>query len=401
MSSQRSTVRTQSIKPPLTEDAEGPLIDFAAGRLSSLCHAAGLVADADRIVATFRRLVSPWAASPRGESSGWSSEVSDDNTPIEFSAAIEHDRADVRVLFEPQGAVPTIASFRAASLAFHERLGSEFGAHLDRLRQVQDLFLPAGMRGPFAAWCSAVFSANEPDSFKLYLNPQARGAADAPALVAAGLRTLGAGGAWPALEASVLARGPELDELKYFALDLSSEPRARIKVYVRHHDATAEQLEHACSGARSYAAGEALEFVKAMSGDTEVLRVRAPFTCSSFVADDLDRPLATTLYVPVCAYAHDDAAAHRRFHDYLVQSGTDPALYDAIVRGFANRPLQAGVGMQSWFAFRRQGQSARFTVYLATEANHVHAPGEIPAPTAAVRLARTAPQGSGRSRRSS
>lgn len=402
MSIQRSPVRTHSTKLLRAEGSELPLMDYAAGRLAALCRAAGLAADADRIVATFRRLVSPWGARHRSESSGWSSEVSDDNTPIEFSAAIENERADVRVLFEPQGALPTIASYRMASLAFNERLASEFGADLGRLRQVQDLFLPSGMKGPFAAWCSAVFVASSPPSFKLYLNPQARGAGGARALVEAGLHRLGAGGAWPELESSVLARGHELDELKYFALDLSDGPQARIKVYVRHHDATAAQLERACAGARSYAAGEALDFVTAMSGGVELLRVRAPFTCSSFVADDLKRPIATTLYVPICAYVHDDAVAHQRFYDYLVQNGADPSLYDAIIRGFANRPLEAGVGMQSWIAFRRQGQSARFTVYLATEASHVHAPGDIPAPTAALRLSRTAPEGSGlTSRRSS
>jgi hypothetical protein len=40
--------------------------------------------------------------------------------------------------------------------------------------------------------------------------------------------------------------------------------------------------------------------------------------------------------------------------------------------------------MQAWLATRRYGRESRFTVYLATEANRIHAPGVVPAPTAPI-----------------
>jgi DMATS type aromatic prenyltransferase len=237
------------------------------------------------------------------------------------------------------------------------------------------------MQGPLAVWSSAVFSSTGDTSFKAYFNTQARGPDQSEALVEEGLRRFGLQRAWQRLRATALRRGSSLDELKYFALDLSSGPEARIKIYVRHHEAALNDLELAASAAAGYHPGEALEFAHAMRGNAERLHARAGFTCHSFTSQDDDCPTATTVYVPVCAYARDDAAVTRRIHDYLVAQALDPAAYDAIMGGFANRALDAGVGMQSWAAFRRHGAQSRLTVYLATEANRVHAPGSIPAPT--------------------
>src|SRR5690606_18722409 len=137
----------------------------------------------------------------------------------------------------------------------------------------------------------------------------------------------------------------------------------------------------AASAAESYVPGEAVEFVRAMRGGDERLNARAPFTCSSFVGERAERPVATTLYVPVCAYARHDAEAKERVRRYMEEKGVDSRQYCALVDGFADRPLDAGVGMQSWIALRRYRGVARLTVYLGTEANHVYEPGEIPAPT--------------------
>jgi len=343
--------------------------------------AVGFGGSTDGVIQTFRELLSPWGETPLGQPSKWVSEISDDNTPVEFSVAVADGRAEVRVLFEPQGDQPTLSAYRAAALELHERLEREFGADLRRFRLVSDLFLPEDMQGPFALWSSAVFSPGRAPLFKAYFNAQARGPGQAQALVKDALMRLGLRRSWPAISRSVLRRGPYLDELKYFALDLTSEEHARVKVYVRHHAATPVDLEAASSAAEGYLPGEALDFARVMRGGDVQLKARAPFTCSSFVGERDDRPASTTLYVPVCAYARDDEAVRRRVHDYLTETGFDPSLYNSIVHGFANRPLDKGVGMQSWIALRRYQGHARFTVYLGTEANRVHPPGVVPAPT--------------------
>jgi hypothetical protein len=183
------------------------------------------------------------------------------------------------------------------------------------------------------------------------------------------------------LKKTVLRRGPVLDELKYFALDLSNDAEARVKIYVRHHASTAQDLEVASSAAESYVRDETLDFVRAMAGNEARLNQRAPFTCSSFVGEERAHPLATTIYVPVCAYSNDDAAVLDRVRTYMDERQMPSSTYESIVWGFANRPLTEGVGMQPWIALRRFDTVTRMTIYLATEANRVHPPGTIPAPT--------------------
>lgn len=358
------------------------LADFATSRFKDLCLGAGYGRDTPAIVATLRSLLTACGeASVSSNTSDWVSEISDDNTPVEFSVAMAEGQAEVRVLFEPEGEAPTLPAYRAAGLEFNRRLEQEFGADLVRFREVQDLFLPEQMSGPFTVWSSAVFRQGRPPAFKAYFNPNAQGADNAPDLVQEALHRLGLGRAWPSLAQHILARGAKLDELKYFALDLSSEAQARVKVYVRHHAATPEELEFASVPAQSHVPGEALDFVRAMRGGHGRLNARAAFTCSSFSGDADDRPVATTVYVPVCAYARDDARVRERVRQYLVEQGGDPTLYDSVLAAYANRPLDAGVGMQSWVAMRRLDEQVRLTVYLATEANRVFEPGEVPAPT--------------------
>jgi DMATS type aromatic prenyltransferase len=333
------------------------------------------------VVGTFRSLVSPWGDTPVNHRSTWVSEISDDNTPIELSVAIADGQPEVRILFEAQAEEPTLRAHRAAGIALNLRLERDFGADLRRFRAVQDLFLPEDLQGPFAVWSSAVFSPGKAPSFKAYFNPQAQGAARAPALVEEALSRLGFRRAWGALSRAALRRGPHLDEVKYFALDLASTDSARVKVYVHHHAATPDDLELACAMADSYVPGEAREFARAMRRGDDRLTRRAPFTCDSFTEAGDARPAATTLYVPICAYARDDDEARLRVRDYLVAEGGDPALYEAILRGFAHRPLDAGVGMQSWVAHRRYQGRSRLTVYLGTETRRICEPGTVPAAT--------------------
>jgi pyrroloquinoline quinone (PQQ) biosynthesis protein C len=346
-----------------------------------LCEGARYGSETAEVVETFRRIIAPWADVPLSHRSGWRSDISDDGTPIEFSVTIEDGRPEVRVLFEVQGEEPTLKSQRAAGLAFLERVEREYGAELSRLRMIEDLFLAPDMSGTFALWSSIVFAPGEAPQFKVYLNPQARGLARSQALVEEALLRLGFPQAWPMLAHTALRRGPRLDEIKYFALDLGATKQARFKVYVNHHLATADELEIAASAAVSYTPGEATRFMRAMSGGVEQLVPRSAFTCSNFVSGGQDRPAATTIYVPVCAYARDDAAVRSRVAAYLREHSGDASTYEHILDAFANRPLETGTGMHSWVAIRRYQGELRFTIYLGIESRRVFGPGAIPAPT--------------------
>jgi hypothetical protein len=359
-------------------------VDELAERLVRLCRAVDLGSAAGVAERVFRELIAPrthLAEFIAGQRVGWLSEISDDNTPIEFSVTLAEAGAEVRVLFEPQGDVNTLASHRQAALDMHEELERDYGAHLARLRRIEDLFLPEHMQGPFALWSAVVFSAHRPPAFKAYCNPQAQGVGRSAALVQEALQRLGIRHAWPRLTRALLRRGPHYDELKYLALDLSDDARARVKVYVRHHDATPADMEIAAGASANYAPGETLSFARALSDDVERFQARATFSCAAYEEGDDETPAATTEYLPVCAYANNDAEVERRISAHLIELGLDPAPYRRMLAAFSSRPLELGVGLQSWAALRRYQGALRLTVYLATELHRVFPPGSVPAAT--------------------
>jgi DMATS type aromatic prenyltransferase len=365
--------------------AASPAVDALAERLARLCQSTGLDAEASKSAdKIFRELVVPWSrveAFCRRMPSGWVSEISDDNTPIEFSVTLSPAGNEVRVLFEPQGEEQTLAAHRASALSMHEELERGYGADLGRFRLVRDLFTPPDMQGAFALWSAVVFSNFKPPSFKAYFNPQAQGVGSAVALVDEGLRRLGLQHAWSYLATTLARRGPHRDELKYFALDLTASEQARVKVYVRHHEATPEDLEIAAASAPTSTRGEAEEFARAMAGGARRFRKRATFTCAAFVGGQDHRPSASTHYVPVCAYALDDAEVEQRVSSYLQAHDMDDGPYRRVLAAFANRRLDQGVGMQSWVALRRYQGVPRLTVYLGSEARCVFPVGSVPGGT--------------------
>jgi DMATS type aromatic prenyltransferase len=359
-----------------------PLSDYIAQKVGRLCDAAQMHTERGEIIATLRSLFQPWGHKPLAHLSSWASEISDDNTPVEFSVAIAGDKVELRVLFEPQGDAPTLSAQRTAGLALHDRLVQEFGVDDGMFRRVQDLFLGGTIEGAFSVWSSVVFARGKRPLFKTYLNPQAHGRALAPALVEEALGRLGIHGAWASLSKAAARRGPYLDEIKYFALDLLPD-QARVKVYVHHHGASSAELEAACEASTNYVPGRASGFARAMlGGEDATMSPRAPFTCHAFRREHSPRPV-TTVYVPACAYARHDEAVRERVSTYLESRTLDTTAYNTLVKGFADRPLESGVGMQSWVALRDDAAEARVTLYLATEARLVHAPGSVPAPTAA------------------
>jgi hypothetical protein len=369
------------LKPAWYASGEAPrLVDYATARLGALCTAAGFSSERETIIRTLRDLLSPWGETRLDRQTQWASDISDDNTPFELSVAISDGRpSEVRVLFEPQTEEPTLSAYRAAGIRFNERLERDFGADLTRFRLIEDLFLPEDMKSHFAVWSAVSFGRGSAPTFKAYFNPQARGREHAHAVLKEALRRLGMPEALSSLSETALRRGPDLDVPSFFALDLSSAPQARVKLYISHQGATPTELEIASSAAKTYVPGDALGFARAIAGGEDRLQARAPHTYSAFTSESEDpRPDSTSLYIPICAYARNDEETRKRVRNYLAQRGDiDPDLYDSIINGFANRPLEAGVGMLVWSSIRRQRGRARFHIYLAPEAYSIQAPGTI------------------------
>ena len=334
---------------------------LGAARLTTLCDTAGF--DVDAALRAWDVLVDPWGDRPVGATRRRDSDITDDHSPFEFSLSVEANRIEPRFLVESQGATGSLTDAWQAARATNERLRAAYGVSLARLGLVEDLFAPRVADVPFAMWHAAWLRHDAAPLFKVYLSPQAGGAAEAPARTQEAFRRLGLGDAWPSVE-RLLARRGGRDRLIYFSLDLSDDARARVKLYIAHPGITARELDALLAGTPGTRAGDVTALCRALTGQTGSFTARPLLTTLAFTAGDT-RPSAVTLHVPIRCYVRDDGVALDNIARHL---GAGPgALYRQAIERFADRDLRAGVGMQTYVSVQRRGEALRTTVYLAPE----------------------------------
>jgi DMATS type aromatic prenyltransferase len=356
------------------------MVSAATDRLERIARAAGLAHRASEMRSVVSFLLDPWGTRAIGDMRGWTSDVADDGSPFEVSTVIGAPEPEVRLLVEAQAFAPDLASQWDAGRALTDRLAERHGVSLDRLRAVESLFRPSS-GGRFAMWHAVVFKGDSAPSFKIYLDAQAQGRWRAPRVLEEALHRLGFKRAWSSLSEGPLSRGPYDDEPKYFSLDLDPSDHARVKLYFRHHRAGLDDVRLALGGTGSVAdAGAA--FVRALAGDQHRYEARPLFSCHAFIDGDSRDPAARAIYVPVEAYAANDAEIVGRVSAYLRSRGVDPTPYELAIDASARRPLSAKKGLHSYVGLREEARGPRLTVYLSPEVDHVSrpAPTAVPAP---------------------
>lgn len=337
--------------------------DIARSQLRGLTQALGLSRDADRHEDVRARLFGGWGDAEVPSKPSYLSAIGDDHSPFEYSIALGADTSELRLLFEAQGRDPSLGANRSAALSFNERL-APYGASLSRFDRIRDLFLPENPDGPFTLWHAVTFGSAQPD-FKVYLNPFARGPAHAWGIITEALTRLGMGNAVKTLKAAA-NRGGVLDQPNYFSLDLSRAATARVKVYLRHPDVTAAELERTFAHAPRHRAGDVSEFCRSMIGHVGPFTSKPATSCFSFV-EGSDQPLAATLHLPVAHYLDNDASTRRRVMAYLEAHRLPAEHYDRALAVMASRPLDQTRGVQSYASYRREATGIRVTAYLSPE----------------------------------
>jgi DMATS type aromatic prenyltransferase len=346
-------------------------VECGIEKLTALCHSVGLSNKIEQITEIFRTLTSSWGETAVGAKSAWQSDVSDDGAPFEFSIAFDSKKAELRVLVEAQGSEANLQSNWQAGLDLNQQLAEKYHVSLDRFQQISDLFAPTNSTAKFSIWHSACFYPDKEPAFKLYLNPQAQSQSKAAAIVEESLVRLGFDRAWPTLAETAAQRGPNKDEFVYFSLDLAAHPQARVKVYIRHHDATPAELESALSAARNYVAGDAIEFCQAMAPGQTLFAQKPVTTYFSWVEGDNNIPSCGTLQLPIAKYVTDDRVVCDCLDLYFIEHAFPVSVYQSALKSFAKRQLEAGVGMHSYVSLGREQQDRRVTIYLNPEVNIV------------------------------
>jgi DMATS type aromatic prenyltransferase len=349
-------------------------VECGVEKLTGLCQSVGLADQTAQIIAVFRGMTSSWGNKQVGDKSGWQSDVSDDCAPFEFSLALDPDRVELRILIEAQGQAANLQSNWQAGLELNQYLAKNYQVNLDRFEQIADLYTPTNAAAKFSMWHAVCFYPDQAPAFKVYLNPQAQSRSRSAAVIEESLVRLGFTHAWPTLAETAAQRGPDQDEFVYFSLDLATHTQARVKVYLRHHDATPTELEAALSAARNYVAGDAIEFCQAMAPEQNTFAAKPAISAFSWVAGDNATPSTGTLHLPISNYATDDQMVCDRLDLYFIQHGLPVSVYQSAINSLATRPLAAGVGMHSYTSLRREQQQRHVTLYLNPEVNIVKPP---------------------------
>lgn len=335
---------------------------LGASRLAALCRASDF--PVEPAIAGMNALIGPWGDRSVGAAPRWPSDLSDDGAPIELSLAIEGTRAEPRLLVESQGSSGALADAWRAAQATNERLRALPGVSLDRLARVEALFEPNSADARFAMWHALWLRRGGAPLFKVYLDPAAHGPAAAEVLVQEALDRLGFVKAWHCVARQL--RGRVADAPVYFSLDLAEDAQARVKIYLAHPGADAAEVDARMSLWPGHTRGDAVAFCRATTGRTGPFDRRPLLTTLSFTAGDDALPSATTLHVPVRCYVDDDAVAADNIAGALGPAAG--AVYRRALAAIAARPLDAGVGLQTYASQQRRGDALRTTVYLATEA---------------------------------
>ncbi len=355
-------------------------VDHGVSKLHDLCTATAFPKP-EAALAVFRTLAESWGdrgPTPAGVTqpyagTPWRSDVSDDQSPFEVSAVYGGSKMELRVLVEALGESATLQSNWDAGVALSERLARDYGADLERESKVRELFRPR-VECSLAMWHAASFVAGQPPVFKIYFDAHARGAKQAPALIAEALARLGFEHGWAATKQRSTG-GAEPDDLKYLSLDLEAGA-ARVKVYARHRAANVSDVVRIAADF-----GLTPEDVRALctelTGTDGPYLARPLFTCSALVDPRSSAPASRTLYIPVSAYSESDAVAVERVRRVLERHEIDPAHYLATVHALGKRRLEESSGLQSYVSVQQRRGRTQVTVYFNSEVHQVAPPRTI------------------------
>lgn len=357
---------------------------FGSERLRTLCRGLGLNDQREREAQKLlSRFLMRWGDTSIGRAPRWRSDITDDHSPFEFSIAMDGREPELRILVEAQAQRPGLMANWEAGCALSNALAEEFGMSLDRLKAIEHLFVPTDPKAKFGIWHAVSLRADTAPEFKIYLNPQAQGRGSSGNIVARALALLG----FP--NAIVPRSERSLDEVKYISLDMTNRPDARIKLYAAHHDATVSDIEAALRPASYYVSGEATDFCLHMAGQEGPYTNLPVQTCLAYAANH-EAALMGTVHFPVRSYAPNDEIVRDRILEYLGEPTAQ--IYRTAMDSFANRPLNEGVGMQTYASLRQQEGGSRMTVYLSPELYSIDPSSEMPmslAPTSLAPISKT------------
>ncbi len=348
---------------PLREtrtDAALTRFDAASRALRAVACASGFDSgEEERAVAVFRTLADSWAETPLSAPPPWSG-LGADASGCDVSIVLDCARKEVRVTVEAQDDPPSPQAYWNAAMRLSETLEARHGADISGLRALESIFTPLDPNAAGVLWHGAVFQNGKAPWFKVYLHLMALGRHNARSTARAALARLGLGESWPSIE----ARLHEADELLFLSFDLVPAEQARVKVYIRHAEATAETLARAAQVPGSDRPGEVRSFVDELVGSANRIIRRGALT-SMHLKRGSGAPVHASTHIrlyPHCATS--DSVLFTRVQRVLRQFGIPGAPYETAVAALASRRFD-DEAIHGWASIQWAQQRPSVTVYLS------------------------------------
>jgi DMATS type aromatic prenyltransferase len=302
--------------------------------------------------------------------SKWQSWVTDDHSPYDWSVSITPTSFIPRIVFEPQGEEPNLASMKDASTNYLSNLW-EMYPHLNRgcMEKISSLIKSQGRN----SWFATEFTGR--NHFKIYIFFEEQNAYY-QALENLGLSTI-------ALEIVNSFAGYNFI-VEGISFDLDSSRDSRVKFYLRFmdglsdYDAFANLVNNCCEVKDELVAAFLKEFVPRSS--IKMVKQRyfeENYYPSNFLVafvlseKTTDKAVTAKIHVPVRFYYENDLAILEKVLSWIkINIGEHQAsAYKRIVEGLASsRSLSKKTGIQSLVAFSclKKG-NPELSVYLSPE----------------------------------
>ena len=332
----------------------------ASRTLQAIAQAYGFDGDTEELTDVFHTLTASWRETPASSPPPWSG-LGADASGCDVSIVLGGPHREIRVTAEAQGHPASPQSYWDAATRLSETLRARYGADLSRLYAVRDVFRSFAADAAGALWHGAVFRRDRAPWYKVYLHLMSQGRPQARETTCAALERLGLSDVWPEVE----RRLQPGDELLFLSFDLVAASQSRIKLYVRHGEATPASLESACRIDGVDHSGGVREFVAGLlDGDERAIR-RGALT-SFHLKTGSDAPVHSATHIrlyPHCGQSDADLAGRLKRTLRRFDIATGP--YEAVIAALARGALDREQGIHGWASIQWTDDRPIVTVYLS------------------------------------
>jgi hypothetical protein len=173
---------------------------------------------------------------------------------------------------------------------------------------------------------------------------------------------LGFSNMWPAL-LKLRSRG---DSFFGLSLDLSENPGARLKVYVRHRNTSSKELDDRAALVNTINKGEWYSFCRSIIGKENPVfhwPVQSVYHLNSEHPNEFVRAV---LDLPILPYIENDFVACNRISSFLKDCGLRHDIYTQCVYALESSPLELEQGIHSYISYYKEKDKPKVTVYFSS-----------------------------------